>query len=156
MSREWIPTRFEVKSIAGDIHLDLEDFETHIRVFLHAGLQAKESSQGYAWKPFEIMRSRNQCERAMRTLPSSTQATVEIDPLVHAIALLAHCRAYNLRNLISITFDAPWFVKRNVGIESVTFPRLYLSMFATLSLPLWMKCVLTLIAHPFIRGAVDF
>ncbi|XP_063608926.1 heat shock cognate 70 kDa protein [Penaeus indicus] len=75
---------FEVKSTAGDTHLGGEDFDN--RMVNHF---IQEFKRKYKKDPSENKRSlrrlRTACERAKRTLSSSTQASVEIDSLFEGI-----------------------------------------------------------------------
>merc|ERR1719171_2276162 len=64
---------FEVKATAGDTHLGGEDFER------------KNRGKDLTGNNRAIRRLRTQCERAKRTLSSSTQATIEIDSLFDGI-----------------------------------------------------------------------
>nr|AFI61333.1 heat shock protein 70 [Scylla serrata] len=75
---------FEVKSTAGDTHLGGEDFDNRmVNHFL------QEFKRKYKKDPSEskraLRRLRTACERAKRTLSSSTQASVEIDSLFEGI-----------------------------------------------------------------------
>ncbi|XP_045625695.1 heat shock cognate 70 kDa protein [Procambarus clarkii] len=75
---------FEVKSTAGDTHLGGEDFDN--RMVNHF---IQEFKRKYKKDPTEnkraLRRLRTACERAKRTLSSSTQASVEIDSLFEGI-----------------------------------------------------------------------
>nr|AKB96218.1 heat shock protein isoform 12Ai1 [Cherax cainii] len=75
---------FEVKSTAGDTHLGGEDFDN--RMVNHF---MQEFKRKYKKDPSEnkraLRRLRTACERAKRTLSSSTQASVEIDSLFEGI-----------------------------------------------------------------------
>nr|AIE88312.1 heat shock protein 70 [Penaeus monodon] len=75
---------FEVKSTAGDTHLGGEDFDN--RMVNHF---IQEFKRKYKKDPSENKRSlrrlRTACERAKRTLSSSTQASVEIGSLFEGI-----------------------------------------------------------------------
>lgn len=75
---------FEVKSTAGDTHLGGEDFDNRmVNHFL------QEFKRKYKKDPSDnkraLRRLRTACERAKRTLSSSTQASVEIDSLFEGI-----------------------------------------------------------------------
>merc|ERR1712142_1390431 len=75
---------FEVKSTAGDTHLGGEDFDNRmVNYFL------QEFKRKYKKDPQEnkraLRRLRTACERAKRTLSSSTQASIEIDSLYEGI-----------------------------------------------------------------------
>jgi len=75
---------FEVKSTAGDTHLGGEDFDNRMVNHFH-----QEFKRKYKKDPAEskraLRRLRTACERAKRTLSSSTQASVEIDSLFEGI-----------------------------------------------------------------------
>merc|ERR1712198_385473 len=75
---------FEVKSTAGDTHLGGEDFDNRmVNHFL------QEFKRKYKKDPADnkraLRRLRTACERAKRTLSSSTQASIEIDSLYEGI-----------------------------------------------------------------------
>lgn len=71
---------FEVKSTAGDTHLGGEDFDS--RVLQHFMTEFKrKTGKDISSNPRAIRRLRTACERAKRTLSSSTEATVEVDSL---------------------------------------------------------------------------
>jgi len=71
---------FEVKSTAGDTHLGGEDFDN--RMVNHFVQEFKRKhKKDLATNPRALRRLRTACERAKRTLSSSTQASIEIDSL---------------------------------------------------------------------------
>jgi heat shock 70kDa protein 1/2/6/8 len=71
---------FEVKATAGDTHLGGEDFDN--RMVKHFSEKfKKESGKDISGNPRALRRLRTACERAKRTLSSSTQAAIEIDSL---------------------------------------------------------------------------
>ncbi|XP_058876062.1 heat shock cognate 71 kDa protein-like [Acipenser ruthenus] len=71
---------FEVKSTAGDTHLGGEDFDN--RMVSHFITEFKRKHQkDIAGNKRAVRRLRTACERAKRTLSSSTQASLEIDSL---------------------------------------------------------------------------
>merc|ERR1711975_124998 len=72
---------FEVKATAGDTHLGGEDFDNRIVDFCMQDFKRKNRGKDHAGNQRAIRRLRTQCERAKRTLSSSTQATIEIDSL---------------------------------------------------------------------------
>merc|ERR1712137_1464000 len=76
---------FEVKATAGDTHLGGEDFDS--RMVNHFVQEFKKKNRGLdiSGNPRAVRRLRTQCERAKRTLSSSTQATIEIDALYEGI-----------------------------------------------------------------------
>jgi heat shock protein 1/8 len=71
---------FEVKSTAGDTHLGGEDFDN--RLVNHFVQEFKRKhKKDLTTNKRALRRLRTACERAKRTLSSSTQATIEIDSL---------------------------------------------------------------------------
>merc|ERR1712088_166333 len=76
---------FEVKATAGDTHLGGEDFDNRIVDFCLQEFKRKNRGKDMAGSQRAIRRLRTQCERAKRTLSSSTQATIEIDSLFDGI-----------------------------------------------------------------------
>ncbi|BFZ04280.1 hypothetical protein BsWGS_07319 [Bradybaena similaris] len=74
----------EVKATAGDTHLGGEDFDT--RIVNHFVQEFKRNhNKDLNTNPRAIRRLRTACERAKRTLSSSTEALVEIDSLYEGI-----------------------------------------------------------------------
>merc|ERR1712178_508330 len=76
---------FEVKATAGDTHLGGEDFDNRIVDFCIQDFKRKNRGKDLAGNQRALRRLRTQCERAKRTLSSSTQATIEIDSLFDGI-----------------------------------------------------------------------
>jgi len=76
---------FEVKATAGDTHLGGEDFDNRIVDYCIQDFKRKNRGKEIMGNHRAIRRLRTQCERAKRTLSSSTQATIEIDSLVDGI-----------------------------------------------------------------------
>ncbi|KAH1019227.1 hypothetical protein HUJ04_009075 [Dendroctonus ponderosae] len=75
---------FEVKSTAGDTHLGGEDFDN--RMVNHFVQEFKRKyKKDLASNKRALRRLRTACERAKRTLSSSTQASIEIDSLFEGI-----------------------------------------------------------------------
>lgn len=75
---------FEVKSTAGDTHLGGEDFDN--RMVTHFVQEFKRKhKKDISDNPRALRRLRTACERAKRTLSSSTQASIEIDSLFDGI-----------------------------------------------------------------------
>lgn len=71
---------FEVKSTAGDTHLGGEDFDN--RLVNHFAQEFKRKhKKDLSLNKRALRRLRTACERAKRTLSSSTQASIEIDSL---------------------------------------------------------------------------
>tara|TARA_B100001175_G_scaffold317919_1_gene337602 strand:- start:48529 stop:50427 length:1899 start_codon:yes stop_codon:yes gene_type:complete len=75
---------FEVLSTAGDTHLGGEDFDNKIVDYFCQEIKRK-LKKDVKTNPRSLRRLRTACERAKRTLSSSTQACVEIDSLIDGI-----------------------------------------------------------------------
>jgi heat shock protein 1/8 len=75
---------FEVKSTAGDTHLGGEDFDNRMVNHFVAEFKRKHKKD-LTSNPRALRRLRTACERAKRTLSSSTQASIEIDSLFEGI-----------------------------------------------------------------------
>merc|ERR1712243_353390 len=75
---------FEVKSTAGDTHLGGEDFDNRMVNHFLAEFKRKHKKDITGSKR-AVRRLRTACERAKRTLSSSTQASIEIDSLYEGI-----------------------------------------------------------------------
>ena len=75
---------FEVKSTAGDTHLGGEDFDNRMVNHFITEFKRKHKKDMSVNKR-ALRRLRTACERAKRTLSSSTQASVEIDSLFEGI-----------------------------------------------------------------------
>lgn len=75
---------FEVRATAGDTHLGGEDFDN--RMVSHFVEEFKRKHKKDLHKsPRALRRLRTACERAKRTLSSSTEASIEIDALFEGI-----------------------------------------------------------------------
>merc|ERR1711998_400976 len=75
---------FEVKATAGDTHLGGEDFDN--RTVNHFVQEFKRKhKKDITSNPRAMRRLRTACERAKRTLSSSTQTSIEIDSLFEGI-----------------------------------------------------------------------
>ncbi|KAK0062139.1 heat shock protein 70 A1 [Biomphalaria pfeifferi] len=75
---------FEVKATAGDTHLGGEDFDN--RMVAHFVQEFKRKfNKDMSSNPRSIRRLQTACERAKRTLSSSTEASIEIDSLFDGI-----------------------------------------------------------------------
>lgn len=75
---------FEVKSTAGDTHLGGEDFDNRMVNHFVEEFKRKHKKDITSNKR-SLRRLRTACERAKRTLSSSTQASIEIDSLYEGI-----------------------------------------------------------------------
>jgi L1 cell adhesion molecule like protein len=75
---------FEVKATAGDTHLGGEDFDN--RMVNHFVQEFKrKNKKDITGNPRSMRRLRTACERAKRTLSSSTQTSIEIDSLFEGV-----------------------------------------------------------------------
>ncbi|CAF92124.1 unnamed protein product [Tetraodon nigroviridis] len=75
---------FEVKSTAGDTHLGGEDFDNRMVNHLMEEFKRKQKKD-ISQNKRALRRLRTACERAKRTLSSSSQASIEIDSLFEGI-----------------------------------------------------------------------
>lgn len=75
---------FEVKSTSGDTHLGGEDFDNRLVDFFGKEFKRK-NKKDLTGNARSVRRLRTACERAKRTLSSSTQASIEIDSLFEGI-----------------------------------------------------------------------
>ena len=75
---------FEVKATAGDTHLGGEDFDSCIVQHFVKEIKRKHKKD-ISENTRALRRLRTQCEKAKRTLSSSTTATIEVDSLVDGI-----------------------------------------------------------------------
>lgn len=75
---------FEVKATAGDTHLGGEDFDNRMVEFFTQEFKRK-ARKDISSNPRALRRLRTACERAKRTLSSSTQAYLEIDSLFDGV-----------------------------------------------------------------------
>ena len=75
---------FEVKAIIGDTHLGGEDFDNRLVKYFIQEFKRK-NKKDISGNQRSLRRLRTACERAKRTLSSSTNANVEIDSLFEGI-----------------------------------------------------------------------
>ncbi|KAK9237479.1 heat shock protein 70 family [Lipomyces kononenkoae] len=75
---------FEVKATAGDTHLGGEDFDNRLVSHFVAEFKRKHKKD-LSTNQRALRRLRTACERAKRTLSSSTQTSIEIDSLFEGI-----------------------------------------------------------------------
>jgi L1 cell adhesion molecule like protein len=75
---------FEVKATAGDTHLGGEDFDSRLVEHFVSEIKRK-FKKNIVSNARSLRRLRTACERAKRTLSSTTQTTVEIDSLIDGI-----------------------------------------------------------------------
>merc|ERR1712166_721449 len=89
---------FEVKATAGDTHLGGEDFDNRMVDYFLTDFKRKHKKD-MSSNNRSLRRLRTACERAKRTLSSSTQAHIEIDSLFDGIdfnATIARARFEDL------------------------------------------------------------
>ncbi|KAK6248205.1 hypothetical protein QUC31_019770 [Theobroma cacao] len=79
---------FEVKATAGDTHLGGEDFDNRLVNHFVAEFRRKHKKD-ISGNARALRRLRTACERAKRTLSSTTQTTIEIDSLFEGIDFYA-------------------------------------------------------------------
>jgi len=75
---------FEVKSTNGDTHLGGEDFDNRMVTYF-IGEFKRKNKKDISSNKRAVRRLRTACERAKRTLSSSSQASIEIDSLFEGI-----------------------------------------------------------------------
>merc|ERR1719310_1269234 len=76
---------FEVKATAGDTHLGGEDFDNRMVDYFRQEFKRRNRGKDLSKNDRALRRLRTACERAKRTLSSSTQAYIEIDTLYEGI-----------------------------------------------------------------------
>jgi L1 cell adhesion molecule like protein len=76
---------FEVKATGGDTHLGGEDFDNVMVDYCVQEFQRKHKDVTVKGNVRALRRLRTSCERAKRSLSSSTQATIEVDALVNGL-----------------------------------------------------------------------
>ncbi|KAL2462199.1 Heat shock 70 kDa protein 5 [Abeliophyllum distichum] len=79
---------FEVKATAGDTHLGGEDFDNRMVNHFAAEFKRKHKKD-ISGNARALRRLRTACERAKRTLSSTTQTTIEIDSLYEGVDFYA-------------------------------------------------------------------
>ena len=104
----------EVKATAGDTHLGGEDFDNRVVDFCLQDFKRKNRGKDMAGNNRAIRRLRTQCERAKRTLSSSTQATIEIDSLFEGIDYSCSLSRARFEELNMDYFRIPRALWRNV------------------------------------------
>ncbi|XP_046967329.1 heat shock protein 68-like [Vanessa cardui] len=94
---------FEVRSTAGDTHLGGEDFDS--RMVDHFSQEfEKKFKRDIKSNPKALRRLRTACERAKRTLSSSTEASIEIDALHEGIDFYSKITRARFEELCSDLF----------------------------------------------------
>jgi len=78
---------FEVKATSGDCHLGGEDFDNVMVDWCVQEFQRKHKGVSVKDNMRALRRLRTACERAKRSLSSSTQATIEVDAFVDGLDL---------------------------------------------------------------------
>jgi L1 cell adhesion molecule like protein len=76
---------FEVKATAGDTHLGGEDFDSAMVDWCVQEFERKNKGTSVKGNDRALRRLRTACERAKRSLSTSTQATIEVDALANGI-----------------------------------------------------------------------
>jgi len=96
---------FEVKSTAGDTHLGGEDFDN--RLVTHFVQEFKrKAKKDITGNKRALRRLRTACEKAKRTLSSSTQASIEIDSLFEGTDLYSNITRARFEELCVDLFKA--------------------------------------------------
>jgi len=91
---------FEVKSTSGDTHLGGEDFDNRMVNHFVSEFKRKHKKDMSDNKR-AVRRLRTACERAKRTLSSSTQASIEIDSLAEGRCIYSGLK-YNNKNIFNV------------------------------------------------------
>ncbi|XP_045496443.1 heat shock protein 68-like [Colias croceus] len=94
---------FEVRSTAGDTHLGGEDFDNRMVDHFSAEFDRKYK-KNIKENPKAVRRLRTACERAKRTLSSSTEATIEVDALHEGIDFYSKISRARFEELCSDLF----------------------------------------------------
>jgi L1 cell adhesion molecule like protein len=76
---------FEVNATAGDTHLGGEDFDSAMVDWCVQEFERKNKNTSVKGNDRALRRLRTACERAKRSLSTSTQATIEVDALANGI-----------------------------------------------------------------------
>ncbi|XP_063371118.1 heat shock protein 68-like [Cydia amplana] len=96
---------FEVRSTSGDTHLGGEDFDS--RMVDHFAQEfEKKYKKNLRDNPKAVRRLRTACERAKRTLSTSTEANVEVDALFEGIDFYSKLTRARFEELNSDLFRA--------------------------------------------------
>ena len=95
---------FEVKATAGDTHLGGEDFDTLLVEHCCADFK-RQHKEDLTKNAKSLRRLRTACERAKRTLSSSTTAQIEIDSLLNGIDYCATITRARFENLCNTLFN---------------------------------------------------
>ncbi|KAG9392883.1 hsp70 [Carpediemonas membranifera] len=96
---------FEVKATAGDTHLGGEDFDARLVKHFIAEFRRKHKVD-ITGNARSMHRLRTACERAKRTLSSSTQAAIEIDSLYEGVDFFTNITRARFEDLCGDLFRA--------------------------------------------------
>ncbi len=96
---------FEVKSTAGNTHLGGEDFDNNVVDYFVEEFRRKYKKDLSPNKR-ALRRLRTACERAKRTLSSSTQTSIEIDSLYEGIDFYTSLTRAKFESLNSALFES--------------------------------------------------
>jgi heat shock protein 1/8 len=83
---------FEVKATSGDTHLGGEDFDRNLMFHFMEEFKKKHKKDVSQSKK-AMAKLKGACERAKRSLSSSSQAFIEIDSLIDGIDFNSKCLA---------------------------------------------------------------
>lgn len=95
---------FEVKATAGDSLLGGEDIDNKLVDYFVTDFEKKHNVK-LSGNPKSIRRLRTACERAKRTLSSTTQTTIEIDSLINGIDYYTSISRAKFEELCSEIFN---------------------------------------------------
>jgi len=95
---------FEVKATAGDTHLGGEDFDSAMVDWCVQEFQKKNKNVDVKNNNRALRRLRTACERAKRSLSTSTQANIEIDALADGIDFTAVITRAKFESLCDAAF----------------------------------------------------
>ena len=108
---------FEVRSTAGNTHLGGEDFDQRM-IDYFIKIFKKKHKKNLSKDSKALLKLKNACERAKRTLSSSTEAVVNIDALHKGIDFYEKINRATFENLC---------VRKSVPPESTSRPFSYFS-----------------------------
>ena len=94
---------FEVKATAGDTHLGGEDFDNIMVDYFRKEFE-KKYKRDISKNKRAVRRLRTMCERAKRTLSSSSQASIEIDSLFEGVDFYTSITRARFENLCDTLF----------------------------------------------------
>eukprot|EP00941_MAST-03F_sp_MAST-3F-sp1_P001553 g1553.t1 len=112
---------FEVKATAGDTHLGGEDFDNVIVDHFLKEFRRKNGGKDPSKSERAVRRLRTACERAKRSLSSTTQAFIEVDSLFDGIDFTSSLSRAKFEQLLSPIFKTTMFpvkrVLRDAGLS---------------------------------------